>query len=352
MATNRKFLRDFEASQYLDLLLISAVTTVLVIRFYLELTGYPQIGSEKLHIAHMLWGGLLMLAALIVLLSFLGRGAHRLAALLGGIGFGTFIDEVGKFVTADNDYFFQPAVSIMYVLFILTYLAIRSIHHHRIATSREYLVNALQEVGEVAVGDLEPKERERALRYLERCDPDEPLAPKLRQMLLDSELVPDPRQGLPGRWRDRLFTIYRRLATTVLFAKVLILFFTIQFLMKFIQVVILVFFESTGRTGLLNLPILTLQPWIQTKFSLTDWGQLATSLLTGAFVGLGVLTIHRDRFRALRLFQHSILVSLFLTQVFVFYNNEWAGLVRLAFNLLVLFALQFMIDQEEEWRVG
>ena len=46
------------------------------------------------------------------------------------------------------------------------------------------------------------------------------------------------------------------------------------------------------------------------------------------------------------MFQRSILVSIFLTQVFMFYREQWAGLYLLAFNLLMLVALDFMIERE------
>ena len=50
-------------------------------------TGYPRIGSNGIHIAHMLWGGLLMLLALMLLLAFLDRSVQHLAAVIAGLGF-------------------------------------------------------------------------------------------------------------------------------------------------------------------------------------------------------------------------------------------------------------------------
>jgi hypothetical protein len=82
---------------------------------FLHLSGYPTVGGESLHIAHMLWGGLLMLVALLLLLGFLGKPVKSAAAVIGGAGWGTFIDELGKFLTHDNDYFFEPTFALIYV---------------------------------------------------------------------------------------------------------------------------------------------------------------------------------------------------------------------------------------------
>src|SRR3954447_26443342 len=114
--------RRLDLSSQQDTVLVCAVATILVIRLQLWLTHYPQLGGGKLHIAHLLWGGMGMLIALILLLSFVGRSLRTPAAVVGGIGFGFFIDEVGKFITSDNDYFFKPAVGVIYVVFILLLL--------------------------------------------------------------------------------------------------------------------------------------------------------------------------------------------------------------------------------------
>jgi hypothetical protein len=66
MKIHRWVIRDIEASDSLEIFLVSAVSAILGIRFYLYLTDYPQIGGGGLHIAHMLWGGLLMLVAMTI----------------------------------------------------------------------------------------------------------------------------------------------------------------------------------------------------------------------------------------------------------------------------------------------
>lgn len=351
MSLRRQFFRNFEAVKYFDTFLISAIASVLVIRLYLKVAGYPQLGGNVLHIAHMLWGGMLMLAAMVLLFSFLGRGPKQAAAFIGGIGFGTFIDEIGKFVTHDNDYFFKPSVALIYVIFILVYLVIHAIHRERAATREEYLVNALREVEQAAVRNLDRLERDRALHYLERSDTGDPLVKTLRELLLWTDLVPTPGPRFLIRMRDRLAWLYRRAVTSRYFFTVVATFFIGQLVIKILWVIALVFFDWTSWRAIVERPVLTPFEFASDQSSVVKVGQFASSLLSGVFVALGVLRLRKNRPRGYRMFQHSILVSIFLTQVFMFYMFEWAALTGLVFNVLVFVGLRFMIEHEKDDKV-
>jgi hypothetical protein len=118
----RRPVRRPGADTYLLLTLLSFALSVSLTRLFLELTGYPQLGSGKLHIAHMLWGGLLLFMAAMLPLIFANRWVYTWAAVLSGVGIGLFIDEVGKFITQNNDYFYPPAAPIIYAFFLICVL--------------------------------------------------------------------------------------------------------------------------------------------------------------------------------------------------------------------------------------
>ena len=129
-------IRYVDAANLIEMMLVVAVATIILIRVILELMGYPKLGGGGLHIAHVLYGGLMMIGALIILFAFLNIPARWFAAFVGGVGFGFFIDEVGKFITNDVDYFFAPAFSVMYVVFILLFLVVFMIRRARLRAPR------------------------------------------------------------------------------------------------------------------------------------------------------------------------------------------------------------------------
>ena len=341
------FVRNFSAGLYLESFLVAAVASVLIIRLFLELTGYPQIGGGGLHIAHMLWGGLLMLASIIILLSYLGKWAAQFAAILGGTGFGAFIDEVGKFVTSDNDYFFQPAVAMIYVTFILIFIIIRAFQRGATYSRGEYLANSLREIEEAALHDLDAEERKRALLYLEKTTPGDPLTLSLRDALAQIDLTPDAKPHLLDRVKNLIKSFYYYVARLWWFPFFVIGFFIVQLILKLIYVFILIFFVGLGWNEILDVQVIGRIAARMRNLRFVDWAEIASSLLSGAFVLWGVIRMRRSRIASYRAFKRSVLVSIFLTQVFAFYQEQFSALLGLFFNITILIALQFVIDREE-----
>lgn len=151
--------RREKAQTYILVSLVSFAGTVVLTRLFLEITGYPQIGRGELHIAHVLWGGLILFVAALFPLIFANQWALTVSSVLSGVGIGLFIDEVGKFITRDNDYFFPPAAPIIYAFFLLTvlvYIRVRRPHNH---DARQELYQILEGLGEVLDHDLDPSER-------------------------------------------------------------------------------------------------------------------------------------------------------------------------------------------------
>src|SRR3954449_12869652 len=134
------------------IVLVSCALTIALTRLFLALTGYPQIGGSTFHIAHALWGGLFLLAAGIIALVVQYRGAALVVAPLTGIGFGLFVDEVGKFITQRNDYFFPLAAPIVYASLLLILVLTDLARRHQLRNPRAHLLAAISLSQTVADG--------------------------------------------------------------------------------------------------------------------------------------------------------------------------------------------------------
>ena len=147
------------AEFYLFLLLLSFAASVALTRLFLELTGYPQLGNQTLHIAHVLWGGLLLFVSALLMLIYANRWVYRVGAILAGVGVGLFMDEVGKFITQTNDYFYPPAASIVYAFFLLVVIFYMEVRRPNRRDARAELYRALDTFEEVLDRDLDETER-------------------------------------------------------------------------------------------------------------------------------------------------------------------------------------------------
>ena len=162
----RRLVRRFYSERYLLLTLLSFAVSVSFTRLFLEITGYPQLGGSELHFAHVLWGGLIWFAGSLFHLIFANHRALDISAVLTGIGVGLFIDEVGKFITQSNDYFYPGAAPIIYSFFLITLLIFTILRKQKLSTPRERLYSILEQFEEVLEGDLSDVERDRMIAEL------------------------------------------------------------------------------------------------------------------------------------------------------------------------------------------
>jgi len=285
-------IRDEDAGENLELLLVISVTTILVIRAFLALTGYPQIGSGGLHIAHMLWGGLFMVVSTAMLLLYWNPAVRRTAAFLGGVGFGTFIDELGKFITSDNDYFFQPTIALLYVMFLSGFLLLRAYFSRRPITSEE-------------------QEANRALR-----------------LTLNRDGLGRSRSGAVYEAARHRFSMgYGKLAGHRLFRGVLVTLFVV---LGIVDVLAVLGLTNWGRRDDMG--------------GIENLSSAASMILSW----IGIYKLFRStRLQAYLWFQRSVLVSVLVTQVFVFYHDELAAIGGLFIHLSLYFILSILIREEQ-----
>ncbi|WP_414731639.1 hypothetical protein [Williamsia sp.] len=206
------FTRNAVGTSSAEAFMMIAIATILVTRAYLWITDYPQVGGGNLHIAHALYGGGLMMLALLMNWWFLGYGSRVLTVLFGGIGFGLFLDEVGKFVTKDNDYFYGPSAEIMYVLVIVVIIVGRIMREVRPLSADENLASAASIAADGVARGLQSHRRELALRMVERADElgSDPAATQHIRALLIGAPVASARLHALGQWAPRLIPSFFR----------------------------------------------------------------------------------------------------------------------------------------------
>lgn len=328
----RQVKRNTEAPLLFESFFVAAVASFLGIRWFLALTGYPQLGANGLHVAHMLWGGLLMLVALLLLLAFLDRSVTYLAAVIAGLGFGTFIDEIGKFVTADSDYFYRPAVALVYAAFVIAFLVARAFVGQRRISEREGLANVLHQLAALPNGPIEPDDRARIASLLALADPKADRTRLAKQYLSDLPTTIE-HKSLLETIRERLAKGYETVMANPSAERAL----TVGVVGYAVLAVVGVGLVATTVSGSGSTSDATTASIV---------AQLGSTVAGAALVGRGVISLPSSRIVAYHWFIRGILVWILITQVFVFYSSQLAGLGGLVVDLVAYGSLQFAIDRE------
>ena len=339
MKRRRKYpARHIQLGELQDTFLISAVGMILIIRLQLFLTNYPSLGGGKLHIAHLLWGGLLMMIALGMLFTLVGRRWRQPAAVIGGAGFGFFIDEVGKFVTSDNDYFFKPSAAIIYIVFICLYFLARWTRERRGFTEEEYVAGALDLFTDAAVRDFNEREKRQALELLEHAQ-DHPLAGPLRELIERAPAGPELPRSRSARFLAGARGRYERWSRQRWFRRVVV---GVMGTYGGLEALGVLFVLLAGVLYLAGADVT-----IELGNSVAQFGETISNFVAGAFVILGLARLRRGRtLEAYQWFDRSLLVAIFVGQVFAYIDQSFIATWGFLVCVALLVSVRFMAREE------
>ena len=334
-----RIVRNVEFVQLFDSFFITAISTILVVRFYLKLTGYPQLGGSTLHIAHLLPGTLLMLAAVLISLTAVNRAARNFSAITAGLGFGLAWDELGKFITKNNNYFFHATPGLIYLTFVALYLIIRYSAQRRF-TQEEYLANFLDLIKDAAIKDLDKREYEHAKLLLSHVSKDNFLYPSAKEMLDKVKPNPDREPSLLDKFVYDLKAPLVKLSRQPFFYRLVI---GTAIVYGFAALAAAAYF-FVGATLPDNYQVNTL---LQGDESDIIGG--ISALFSAILAMAATYEYMRGKSpKAFKLFEQSLLVNIFLGQVVLFFKNQDVAVLWLAVTLFLLINLGLLSSMQKK----
>ena len=332
-----RIVRNVEFAQLFDTFFITAITTILAVRFFLKLTGYPEIGGSTLHISHLVPGSILMLASVLVLLAAVNRAARGFAAVVAGIGFGLILDELGKFITKDNNYFFHATPGLIYITFVILYLAVRYSAQRRFSQS-DYLANVLDILKDAAIKDLDVREYQHAKELLVHVSPRHTLYAPTKAML---EMVKPSPERKPTTLDWIIYAVkwpMRALSRQPYFHKLII---SVAVIYGFTSIMAAIYFFAGA-----SLPD-TKHVSAFLQGDATDIIGGASGLVSASLVAYATYKYRLGRIRrAFKYFEQGLLVNVFIGQVVLFFKSQEVALVWLAVTLFLLFNLQLLAAEK------
>jgi hypothetical protein len=321
--------RSYKLGPQLDTFLVCAATAVVLNRVVLIVLGYPQVGSREpggIHISHSIYGGIMMLVAMFAAISFLAPSARWFLAVLGGLGFGWYVDELGKYVS-NAGYLFEPALALIYVTFVVLFLVARTL------ASRAYgpddaIANALESLKSAGVGALDADQRRAALRRFDAAGPEGDFAKSIRALLSNAPSSPPRPASRWERFQARLRARYVAWSHRRSFTIVIEVFFFVL--------------AASTLGGAIDVSIDG--PGI-TKPS----EKVATyaAAVAGVLVVIGIVRLRRNRLAALRWFERALLIWILVVQVYMFKQMQLAAVIGLAVDLFIWAMVRSAIAVEE-----
>lgn len=349
--TNHGLVKRNYAEGYLLMMLIAFGASVMGTRLFLELTGYPQLGGGTFHFAHLLWGGLLLFAGALLPLIFVNRVMYTISAIMTGLGVGLFIDEVGKFITATNDYFFPLAAPIIYVFFVGTVILYLIVRGRREQGPRTALYAVLDHLSDVIDHDLDSRERQHMMGWLNATLNNRSATDDMRVLAMHLlEVMNDPALDIYPRresWWERLGAAlvkfeqrYLRRTLMRFLTGILLIIFSISSLLA-LTVTVLALIDPATRDSFLAGALLDADPRFSGPYALL-WEMVLIALqgligLIAMLSGISIL-LGRDDVGT-RVAFVALIINLTTVNLLTFYYEQFAAVLATIFQVALILVL-------------
>jgi hypothetical protein len=321
--------------------------SVIAIRFFMAVSPITILVVGNFHVAHMLYGGVLLLIASLLVYILQNSRALEISSWLTGIGFGFFIDEIGKYVSLNNDYYYKLAAPLIYLSFLITVFVFFWVKQRQKLTAKERLYHALFDVQRIMEERLylfEFPDLKRSLKELLK-ESDQPLQRALASELHD--FVLGKQRSLRLANRGRLFNLqssFRSRARSIVyrawFSRVLLLALVVRVLWVIPSIIL----PLVGLTGDLQ--------WRQARELLTQAGLISGNqefypffflVVMEVTVGLGLLLalslIVARKPHGYWLARRLLFFSILFLGLFNVYFGQFSAFISIAIDALLLFLL-------------
>lgn len=342
-----EFVKRENAADLVMILMMWALGSLLITRFFLKLMGWPTISFGVWHIAHVLWGGFFMLAGMIMLLTSYGEKMRKISAAIAGIGWGLFVDEIGKYLTKDNDYWFRPAIIFIYISFIIIFLIYRYFERTNKKEPKTLFYSIINEIEEIIEeGNLEKKDKKnlslkiKKLLEIEKNQEKIKLLKKLNLIIRETKTRADD----PNNFLNKTFQLLKQISYNKIFKKKIILYgLGIYSIYYAIDKIIEAINIATNPEKLAV---------IQKFYSDYDFFSKADTYMIGLkiifdvitailfLIGLGLMTRKKTLLKGLIFFQYGLLVNIFLSTVFRFYFEQFQAIFALAISIFIFYGIK------------
>jgi hypothetical protein len=359
---NLRPVKRYRAEQFVLISLVTFGFTVVLLRSILKLTGYAQIGTDTVHIAHVLWGGLGLFGAAVVLLVFANRWALFLGAVLSGGGVGLFIDEVGKFITQSNNYFTPAAAPIIYALFLVMVLLYLRVRRPAVRAVRGEMYRALDQMSGVFDHEMSLHDLNSLTHSLElvRSSAKDAATRELAAALAsyveaERHRIIQPQPGRTQRAFREVKAWARRVFTCGRLRGFLVVAFAVVGVYAVLDMALLAFLAAAPKSGATEFLRSLVAPGELAALGDKIWFTIRAVLEGGAGLAMlagGILIALRREWRGLSYAVAGLIVDSTAVNLLVFYQDQWKALIGILVDYILLGAAlsyrRIYVDEQAE----